>query len=227
MPRRCSVVDRGAAFFYFTPCALQKLLVAIKTKFDAGRAVLVVFRDQARMNAFALDLQSRKIENPHWKPPLQLSDMLSESERESVVIKAARPYAVTLMTRAYGRGTDFACRDSALVKNGGVHVILTFVPDDRSEEKQICGRTCRQDNPGSIEKVLFEDDLSYIGASEREFRTGAPSSSAPGGMPGVLSAAARRATPPSESMEAYLEAKRAAHEASRRRAVRFSSGRLE
>ena len=179
--------------------------------------MLVVFRDQARMNAFALDLQSRKIENPHWKPPLQLSDMLSESERESVVIKAARPYAVTLMTRAYGRGTDFACRDSALVKNGGVHVILTFVPDDRSEEKQICGRTCRQDNPGSIEKVLFEDDLSYIGASEREFRTGAPSSSAPGGMPGVLSAAARRATPPSESMEAYLEAKRAAHEASRYR----------
>ena len=97
----------------------------IKSKFDEGRAILVVFRDQVQMNKFALDVQSRKIENPHWKPPLQLSDMLSESERESVVIKAARPYAVTLMTRAYGRGTDFACRDSGLVKNGGVHVILT------------------------------------------------------------------------------------------------------
>ena len=52
------------------------------------------------------------------------------------------------MTRPYGRGTDFVCRDQGLVKNGGVHIIVTFEPEDESEYKQLMGRTCRQDDPG-------------------------------------------------------------------------------
>ena len=63
------------------------------------------------------------------------------------------------MTRAYGRGTDFVCRDQGLVHNGGVHVIITFLPDDESERIQIEGRTCRQDDPGSSRKILFAKDL--------------------------------------------------------------------
>lgn len=63
------------------------------------------------------------------------------------------------MTRAYGRGTDFVCRDQGLRLNGGVHVIITFLPDDESERVQIEGRTCRQDDPGSSRKVLFAKDL--------------------------------------------------------------------
>jgi hypothetical protein len=43
---------------------------------------------------------------------------------------------------------DFICRDKDLVKSGGVHVIITFFPTDESEEIQIKGRTCRQDDPG-------------------------------------------------------------------------------
>ena len=44
---------------------------------------------------------------------------------------------------------------------GGVHVIMTFLPDDDSENKQIEGRTCRQDNPGSARKILFAEDLKH------------------------------------------------------------------
>ena len=55
------------------------------------------------------------------------------------------------MTRPYGRGTDFVCRDQGLVKNGGVHIIVTFEPEDESEYKQLMGRTCRQDDPGLSE----------------------------------------------------------------------------
>jgi preprotein translocase subunit SecA len=72
------------------------------------------------------------------------------------------------MTRSYGRGTDFACRDQGLIRNGGVHVISTFFPADESENKQINGRTCRQDDPGSSVKIMFLDDLQYLNASEIE-----------------------------------------------------------
>jgi preprotein translocase subunit SecA len=63
-------------------------------------------------------------------------------------IQAIRRYKITLMTRSYGRGTDFVCRDQGLVKHGGVHIIVTFLPEDESEHKQLMGRTCRQDDPG-------------------------------------------------------------------------------
>ena len=46
--------------------------------------------------------------------------------------------------------TDFVCRDQGIVKVGGVHVIITFYPEDESEYTQIKGRTCRQDNPGYV-----------------------------------------------------------------------------
>ena len=36
---------------------------------------------------------------------------------------------------------------------------MTFLPEDDSENKQIEGRTCRQDDPGSARKILFAADL--------------------------------------------------------------------
>ena len=50
---------------------------------------------------------------------------------------------VSFCTRGYGRGTDFICNDKIVEKEGGVHIILTFKPEDVSEEIQIMGRTAR------------------------------------------------------------------------------------
>jgi preprotein translocase subunit SecA len=52
---------------------------------------------------------------------------------------------------------------SSTARAGGVHIIMTFMPEDDSENKQIEGRTCRQDDPGSARKILFAEDL------EKEF----------------------------------------------------------
>jgi len=53
--------------------------------------------------------------------------------------------------------------------SGGVHVIITFLPEDDSENKQIEGRTCRMDDPGSARKILFAEDLEVLDASENGF----------------------------------------------------------
>ena len=45
---------------------------------------------------------------------------------------------------------------------GGAHVVVTFLPEDDSENKQIFGRTCRMGNPGSGRKILFAEDLQHL-----------------------------------------------------------------
>lgn len=67
------------------------------------------------------------------------------------------------MTREYGRGVDFVCRDSALQESGGVLVLLTFEPETETEEIQIKGRTRRQDDTGSFRKILWAEDLRNQG----------------------------------------------------------------
>jgi hypothetical protein len=143
----------------------------ITRELENGRAILVVFADDKTLEKF----QSKLIEQPpklnRFRPAAVLSDKLAENERKKVVSKAIERYRVTLITRSYGRGTDFVCHDEALRKNGGVHIIITFFPEDESENKQINGRTCRQDDPGSARKIIFEDELvTYLpDATEIQF----------------------------------------------------------
>ncbi len=42
--------------------------------------------------------------------------------------------AITLMTREFGRGTDFKCYDLLALKEGGVTMIQTFLSKDLNEE---------------------------------------------------------------------------------------------
>eukprot|EP00961_Rhodomonas_salina_P175252 2363926-Rhodomonas_salina.1 len=146
----------------------EKLLQEANYVLENGRALLIVVADEKQLDKFWAEFQKRKLNHSQYEAPLQLSDRLRDSVRKSVIVKAIRKYAITLMTRSYGRGTDFVCRDKGLTKNGGVHVVVTFFPVDASEDRQIQGRTCRQDDPGSYKKLLFEPDLSYLGATEND-----------------------------------------------------------
>lgn len=62
-----------------------------------------------------------------------MTELLDNTDRDSRIIKATYKNTLTLTTRSFGRGTDFICRDEAVEANGGVHVILTFVPEMNSE----------------------------------------------------------------------------------------------
>ena len=71
---------------------------------------------------------------------------------------------ITFVTKVFGRGTDFVCRDRNVISNGGVHVIQTFFSEEVAEETQIMGRTARQGKDGSYSLVLLDSDLEkYLG----------------------------------------------------------------
>jgi preprotein translocase subunit SecA len=72
-----------------------------------------------------------------------MTEEIEKKLRDALVKKASSRGMVSFCTRGYGRGMDFICNDKNVDKEGGVHVILTFKPEDVSEEIQIMGRTAR------------------------------------------------------------------------------------
>ncbi len=99
----------------------------------SGRPVMVFFENLAVLEEFYNRPNIERLR------PLRLDERVSSASRPSVVSRAVSHRVVTLLTRDYGRGTDFMCEDAKIDKRGGVHVIQTFVSDEISEEKQIQG----------------------------------------------------------------------------------------
>ncbi len=85
--------------------------------------------------------------------------MIDHEQKQVSVQKATIRQSITLLTRSFGRGTDFICIDDTVVTKGGVVVIQTFLSMQISEEAQIKGRTARQSNPGSYYLYVNKLDL--------------------------------------------------------------------
>jgi uncharacterized protein (DUF1330 family) len=125
------------------------------------RAVLVFFQSKEHLDEF---YNSPSVQR---KAMTILSEETRHTQKEAIVQRTATQGAITLLTRAFGRGTDFICYDDQIQQNGGVHVIQTFVSPLVSEEVQIMGRTARQGNKGSFGMVLHATDLEPFGITKQ------------------------------------------------------------
>lgn len=61
---------------------------------------------------------------------------------------------IVFATNLGGRGADFLVTQEAL-SNGGLHVILTYLPINSRVEEQAFGRTARNGQPGSCEMIMY------------------------------------------------------------------------
>ena len=84
---------------------------------------------------------------PYWR-----------DDTHSLPKKALEPRDVVISTALSSRGTDIAL-DNAVNANGGLHVLLTYLPKDSRTERQIIGRTGRKGQPGSFKIVLDSSHL--------------------------------------------------------------------
>eukprot|EP00052_Salpingoeca_macrocollata_P025734 m.234579 g.234579 ORF g.234579 m.234579 type:complete len:2885 (+) comp22475_c0_seq2:54-8708(+) len=92
-----------------------------------------------------------------------LDEGLSATEKTAAIRLATQPGMISLLTRDYGRGTDFQVRSDEIVQNGGAHVLQTFLSEEKSEETQVKGRTARQGDSGSYSLILCLPDLEKFG----------------------------------------------------------------
>jgi hypothetical protein len=93
---------------------------------------------------------------------------MSLEDKKNKILAATQKNAITLITKEYGRGIDFICRDKELNESGGVHVLQTFFSDDISEETQIQGRTRRQGRAGTYSIVLLDTNLQKFDMPPQE-----------------------------------------------------------
>ncbi|CAF3975531.1 unnamed protein product [Rotaria sordida] len=125
---------------------------------NAKRAILVFFESEEKLMTF---YNSEEL-SPIKENVQIIMEKVSVKERELYVKRAATISKVTLLTRTFGRGTDFICRNQQLLANGGIHVLQTFFSEELSEEYQIMGRSARQGDFGSYRMVLLDKDLEWV-----------------------------------------------------------------
>ncbi|CAF4353256.1 unnamed protein product [Rotaria sp. Silwood2] len=143
----------------------MELFGEIRTVCNAKRAILVFFESEEKLLAF---YKSETL-SPIQKDVQIITEKVSVSERGLFVKRAAIVGKVTLLTRIFGRGTDFICRNQTLLLNGGIHVLQTFFSEELSEEYQIMGRGARQGDKGSYRMILLDSDLEWVlGSSWKE-----------------------------------------------------------
>jgi len=134
------------------------------TDVDKQRCVLVCFEDKNRLEEFKKSAPFQSLANRAQV----LVEGLTDDDKARLIYNATCAGAVTLMTRAFGRGTDFKIRDPSLSKRGGAHMIVTFVPESTAEETQLMGRCARQGDHGSFAMVLKDTDLEQIGMTKTD-----------------------------------------------------------
>ncbi|CAF4685946.1 unnamed protein product, partial [Rotaria sp. Silwood2] len=124
-------------------------------KSSEKRAVLVIFESISKLKEF---YESKALEA--IKPSVAyLTEEASSKEKEVTIKRATTSGQITLLTRPFGRRTDFVCYGPSVVNNDGTHIIQTFLSEESSEEKQIKGKTARQGNYGSYSMILLDSDL--------------------------------------------------------------------
>ena len=77
-------------------------------------------------------------------------------EEKAFLNNEIQPKKIIISTNLSGRGTDLKI-SKEVEKNGGLHVILTFVPKSERIERQAFGRAARKGERGSAQYVICRD----------------------------------------------------------------------
>ena len=143
----------------------KNIAAAIKSKIESDEksvAVLVFFDEEKELLKFNSDYKHDFF--CRYEPLFITQNLSFENRKIDDLISelwAGRAGQVTLLTKVFGRGVDFQA-DAKVNKNGGMHVIQTFLSQDPKEEVQIQGRTARKDQPGSYEQIWCSEDLNKL-----------------------------------------------------------------
>ena len=123
------------------------------------RAVLVFFESTDKLKEFYTSSEFATLKGS----TKTMTEETKPVDKEGLIRQAATSGTVMLLSKEFGRGTDFVCYDKELDRNGGTHVMQTFVSPELSEETQIKGRTARQGAHGSFGMVLLDEELEKYG----------------------------------------------------------------
>lgn len=84
-----------------------------------------------------------------------------DEDTADVTHETVAPGDVIVATNIAGRGADFKT-SKELEKNGGLHVLVGFCPDNERVREQAFFRTSRQGNFGTAQLVVRESEIKRL-----------------------------------------------------------------
>ncbi|AIL66000.1 Accessory Sec system translocase SecA2 [Rickettsiales bacterium Ac37b] len=149
-------------FVLYPPMAYHKYVweekiveSAIKIARDEKRAVVLVAAHMQQAKIFYQMLREY-YEVEHLR-------LYTDDRTDSHVIDEELEVGrILVSTSAIGRGIDLKVSNE-LNESGGLHVLLTYLPDNERVDWQVYGRTARSGNPGSGQMILnYEQTLKRL-----------------------------------------------------------------
>jgi preprotein translocase subunit SecA len=114
-----------------------------------SRTVLVIFETIKQVDEFKKELQGKDLSKQIY-PYTDSEDSASNNFISTNIFQSGD---IILSTNLSGRGCDIKISQDVETR-GGLHVILTFVPESSRAEKQAFGRAARKGQKGSGEFIL-------------------------------------------------------------------------
>ncbi|CAF1398910.1 unnamed protein product [Adineta steineri] len=127
-------------------------------KLNNGRGVLIISKYIEEVN----EIKNRLIKAGYDEARIKTYKTEDESK---TVEEEMTPGKIIIATNIAGRGTDI--RANKIEINGGLHVLVTFLPPNERVEQQNVGRTSRTGNKGSGQFILLQkNEDNYLKLKE-------------------------------------------------------------
>ncbi|CAF1011230.1 unnamed protein product, partial [Brachionus calyciflorus] len=121
---------------------------------DSGRAVLIICETIEDLKKIKDELElAKKIVSVKF----QIKSFPDE-DSSKITKEKLNSGDIVISTNIAGRGTDFKTSDQ-VEQNGGLHVIVTFLPCNKRVEDQAFGRTSRQGKNGTAQIIMIADEI--------------------------------------------------------------------
>ena len=128
---------------------LKSVVRSCEEKMRQMRAVLVIMEYIGQAERVAVDLEAIF--------PNQVK-LYTDNDQKDVARETLEAGYALVATNIAGRGTDLLVTDE-VEQNGGLHVCITFLPENDRVERQNQGRTSRSGNRGTSQMIVHWSDL--------------------------------------------------------------------
>ncbi|CAK57063.1 unnamed protein product (macronuclear) [Paramecium tetraurelia] len=128
----------------------QEIQKSVQQQLNSGRAVLIINQTIQDVQKIDVYLKKYKIQS------------ITYTDDQQELKKVIGPKSVIIATNLAGRGTDLTTNEE-LEKNGGLHVIMSFLPRNIRIQLQGFGRTARQGKLGTAELIVSFPENLFVG----------------------------------------------------------------